>query len=76
MKIKGTIEAPSDRSVWDGKNNRHWIIFEGINNLYVGGGGTINGNGEIWWENSCKINKSLVRYLFSVSSENKMILCM
>ncbi|KAH0753440.1 hypothetical protein KY285_006588 [Solanum tuberosum] len=25
----------------------------------VGGGGTINGNGNVWWPYSCKINKSL-----------------
>ncbi|XP_038972681.1 polygalacturonase-like [Phoenix dactylifera] len=59
LMIKGTIEASSDRSDWNGKNGRHWILFSGIENLYVGGGGTINGNGKIWWQNSCKIDKSL-----------------
>ena len=58
--IKGTIEASSDRSAWNGNSNTHWILFKGITNLAVGGGGTINGNGQIWWKNSCKINKSLV----------------
>ncbi|XP_073108138.1 polygalacturonase-like isoform X2 [Elaeis guineensis] len=59
LMIKGTIEASSDQSDWNGKNGRHWILFSGIQNLYVGGGGNINGNGKIWWQNSCKINKSL-----------------
>ncbi|KAG1347623.1 Polygalacturonase [Cocos nucifera] len=58
LMIKGTIEASSDRSDWNGKNGRHWILFSGIQNLYVGGGGSINGNGKIWWQNSCKINKA------------------
>ncbi|ONK55775.1 uncharacterized protein A4U43_C10F860 [Asparagus officinalis] len=57
--IKGTLQASSDQSDWDGADGRHWILFAGINNLHVAGGGTINGNGQIWWKNSCKINKSL-----------------
>ncbi|KAJ0982315.1 hypothetical protein J5N97_010570 [Dioscorea zingiberensis] len=59
VQIKGTIEAPSDTSDWDGKNIGHWILFNGIKNLVVEGGGTIDGKGRNWWENSCKVNKSL-----------------
>lgn len=58
------INAPSHSSAWDGTNSRHWILFDGVNNLQVTGGGIINGNGQIWWKNSCKINKSLVSLLF------------
>ncbi|KAG6536989.1 polygalacturonase-like [Zingiber officinale] len=54
--IKGSVEAPVDRSVWAGK--RYWIMFRGVDNLSVGGGGVINGNGNVWWQNSCKIKKS------------------
>ncbi|KAJ0982664.1 hypothetical protein J5N97_010919 [Dioscorea zingiberensis] len=57
--IEGLIDASSDLSDWDGKNRRHWLLFDEINDLEVGGGGTINGNGKTWWDNSCKINKSL-----------------
>ncbi|ONK75247.1 uncharacterized protein A4U43_C03F14890 [Asparagus officinalis] len=57
--IKGMIKAPPHRSAWDGTNRRHWILFNGVSNLQVTGGGIINGNGQIWWKNSCKINKSL-----------------
>ncbi|KAM0952020.1 putative endo-polygalacturonase [Dioscorea sansibarensis] len=57
--IEGSIEASSDRSDWDGKNQRRWLLFDEINDLVVGGGGTINGNGNIWWQNSCKTKKSL-----------------
>ncbi|XP_073005894.1 polygalacturonase-like [Typha latifolia] len=57
--IKGTIEASSRSSDWTSKNRRHWMLFNGIKNLTVTGGGTINGNGKIWWQKSCKVNKSL-----------------
>ncbi|KAJ6811786.1 polygalacturonase-like [Iris pallida] len=57
--IKGTLIASSNRSLWDDGNVRHWILFDGVRNLVVKGGGTISGNGQIWWRNSCKINKTL-----------------
>ena len=37
-----------------------WLVFENVQNLAVQGGGTINGNGKTWWENSCKVNDDLV----------------
>lgn len=60
LQIEGSIEASSDQSDWDGKDERHWLLFDEINDLEVGGGGTIDGNGNIWWQNSCKIKTSLV----------------
>ncbi|CAN6295984.1 unnamed protein product [Urochloa humidicola] len=57
--IKGTLEAPSNRSVWLDRNLQEWITFEGIDRLLVLGGGTLNGNGQEWWINSCKLNKSM-----------------
>ncbi|KAL0911462.1 hypothetical protein M5K25_019605 [Dendrobium thyrsiflorum] len=56
--IEGTIEASSNTSDWSSKNRRIWILFSHIENLIVGGGGTINGNGHVWWQKSCKIDKS------------------
>lgn len=58
--IKGTLEAPCNRSVWLDRNLQEWITFEGIDRLRVLGGGTLNGNGQHWWINSCKLNKSMV----------------
>ncbi|ONK59720.1 uncharacterized protein A4U43_C08F9690 [Asparagus officinalis] len=59
MMIKGTIDASSNRSDWDGMSIRHWIMFHNLRNFVVTGGGTVNGNGKIWWQNSCKINRTL-----------------
>ncbi|KAA8518187.1 hypothetical protein F0562_015661 [Nyssa sinensis] len=56
--VYGTIAASGDRSVYN-KDRKHWIIFDSVQNLNVEGGGIINGNGKIWWQNSCKINKAL-----------------
>ncbi|XP_009587890.1 polygalacturonase-2-like [Nicotiana tomentosiformis] len=58
MQIFGSLEASDNISDYS-KDRRHWILFNNVQNLVVGGGGVINGNGKIWWQNSCKINKSL-----------------
>ncbi|XVF75795.1 hypothetical protein PTKIN_Ptkin13bG0215700 [Pterospermum kingtungense] len=58
IRIYGTIEASDDRSDYK-EDGRHWLVFDRVNNLLVEGGGNINGNGKIWWQNSCKINKHL-----------------
>ncbi|KAK1282211.1 hypothetical protein QJS10_CPB22g01344 [Acorus calamus] len=60
-KISGTIVAPKDRSIW-GSNKYHWIRFDKVYNLKFQGGGTFNGNGHVWWSNSCKINKSALTF--------------
>ncbi|KAL3533797.1 hypothetical protein ACH5RR_007318 [Cinchona calisaya] len=56
--IYGTVEASDDRSDYS-KDGSHWILFDSVESLIVEGGGIINGNGNIWWKNSCKINKAL-----------------
>lgn len=63
IQISGTLEAsdnPSDYS----EDRRYWLIFDSVQKLSVKGGGTIDGNGNIWWQNSCKRNKKLVRYIY------------
>uniref|UniRef100_A0A6N2N5N7 Cellulose synthase n=1 Tax=Salix viminalis TaxID=40686 RepID=A0A6N2N5N7_SALVM len=56
--IHGTIEASGNQSDYK-KDGKHWLVFDKVENLVVDGGGVIDGNGKIWWENSCKVNKSL-----------------
>ncbi|XP_039059184.1 polygalacturonase-like [Hibiscus syriacus] len=59
IRMYGNIVASDDRSDYK-KDSRHWLVFDRVDNLLVeGGGGKINGNGKIWWQNSCKINKNL-----------------
>ncbi|XP_061373768.1 polygalacturonase-like, partial [Gastrolobium bilobum] len=61
--IRGTIIAWHDMSAYEntGKSGlKYWIMFDGITNLRVDGGGLIDGNNKKWWMNSCKINKNLI----------------
>ncbi|XP_010695185.2 polygalacturonase QRT2 isoform X1 [Beta vulgaris subsp. vulgaris] len=56
IKIKGTIEASTNIANY--KNRQQWLVFENLRNFKVEGGGTIDGRGHIWWQNSCKVNKT------------------
>ncbi|KAF0907088.1 hypothetical protein E2562_014689 [Oryza meyeriana var. granulata] len=57
--VKGSLMASPERSDWSKETIRHWILFSGVTGLTVTGGGTIDGNGKIWWQNSCKTNSKL-----------------
>ncbi|KAK4285500.1 hypothetical protein QN277_002191 [Acacia crassicarpa] len=58
--VYGTVKAWPRPSAYK-KDPTHWIRFNGISGLRVGGGGIgiINGNGKKWWKKSCKVNKTL-----------------
>ena len=60
LQIFGTLSASQKRS--DYKDITKWITFDSVNSLSVDGGatGTVNGNGETWWQDSCKRNESQV----------------
>ncbi|TKY67930.1 Polygalacturonase QRT2 [Spatholobus suberectus] len=56
--LYGTIEAWTQMSAYQ-EDRLHWIVFDSVNNFIVGGGGTFNGNGKKWWQNSCKSHTDL-----------------
>ncbi|KAE9616375.1 hypothetical protein Lal_00035073 [Lupinus albus] len=56
--IYGTIKAWPVMSAYE-QDRLHWIVFDSVSNFKVDGGGTFNGNGKIWWQNSCKTNTNL-----------------
>ncbi|CAL0310312.1 unnamed protein product [Lupinus luteus] len=58
FKVYGTIKAWPHMSAYE-KDRQRWIMFDSITNLVVDGGGIIDGNGRKWWQNSCKVNRSL-----------------
>ncbi|KDP43482.1 hypothetical protein JCGZ_16769 [Jatropha curcas] len=55
--IYGTLKASNKMSDYQ-HDRRHWLVFDNVERLRVKGGGIINGNGKVWWQNSCKINKN------------------
>ncbi|EPS70858.1 polygalacturonase, partial [Genlisea aurea] len=55
--VGGGLKA-SDKTSDYGSDRRHWIRFDSVDRLVVQGGGTVDGNGKAWWQNSCKRNKS------------------
>ncbi|KAG2325585.1 hypothetical protein Bca52824_008313 [Brassica carinata] len=61
FQILGTLSASTKRSDYS-KDKNHWLIVEDVNNLSIDGGsaGIIDGNGKIWWQNSCKTDRSKV----------------
>jgi len=61
FQISGILEASDDPSDYE-EDSKHWLVFDKIDNLFVYGGGTLDGNGKIWWKNSCIKNKKRVRY--------------
>uniref|UniRef100_J3MJD5 Polygalacturonase n=1 Tax=Oryza brachyantha TaxID=4533 RepID=J3MJD5_ORYBR len=57
--VKGSLVASPERSDWSKETIRHWILISDVTALSVTGGGTIDGNSKIWWQNSCKTNSKL-----------------
>lgn len=59
FQIQGTIMAFEDPKTYHFPNEnkvQDWLTFESVESLVVEGPGTINGNGEKWWQSSCKQN--------------------
>ncbi|XP_004493509.1 polygalacturonase-like [Cicer arietinum] len=56
VQLSGSLEASEEPSDYS-EDQRHWLVFDNVQNLIINGGGTINGKGNIWWQNSCKRNK-------------------
>ena len=54
------LVAPSDPREWNLLSSNAWINFIGLNNLTVEGWGKLDGQGQKWWEQSCKRNTTNV----------------
>ncbi|CAK9155675.1 unnamed protein product [Ilex paraguariensis] len=69
VEINGNIIAPKDPSDWTCHDGcREWIHFEHVDGLRVYGSGTINGQGQKWWDlNALKISNSNNVYLTSLT---------
>ncbi|GER34924.1 pectin lyase-like superfamily protein [Striga asiatica] len=58
-KISGVLVAPDSPSLWDGMDASQWLGFTDINGLSLDGFGYIDGQGQSWWDQSCKYHPEL-----------------
>ncbi|KAL5756405.1 hypothetical protein ACOSQ2_021151 [Xanthoceras sorbifolium] len=54
--LSGTVKAPEDPSAWKDHDVGKWLEFQGINGLNIDGYGQLDGSGQKWWDQSCKLN--------------------
>ncbi|KAH7565060.1 hypothetical protein JRO89_XS09G0122900 [Xanthoceras sorbifolium] len=54
--LSGTVKAPEDPSAWKDNDVDKWLGFQGINGLNINGYGQLDGSGQKWWDQSCKLN--------------------
>ncbi|KAI5072137.1 hypothetical protein GOP47_0012243 [Adiantum capillus-veneris] len=57
VELAGILVAPADPSLWNKSHSNAWLHFSHLSGLSVEGGGTIDGQGQQWWDQSCKRNK-------------------
>ncbi|KAL3338684.1 hypothetical protein AABB24_027684, partial [Solanum stoloniferum] len=55
FRVNGVLMTPEGPDCWPKKDStRQWIVFYKLDNMTFTGTGTIEGNGEKWWELPCK----------------------
>lgn len=56
-------DGPANWPATDSK--KQWLVFYRVNNMTLQGGGTIEGNGEDWWNLPCKPHRVSVLLHFN-----------
>ncbi|KAK1280834.1 Polygalacturonase [Acorus gramineus] len=55
VQVDGVLMAPDGPDCWpETDSKRQWLVFYRLDGLTLRGGGTIEGNGEQWWNLPCK----------------------
>ncbi|KAM3383317.1 putative polygalacturonase [Capsicum galapagoense] len=57
--ISGTLVSPGSPSTWTGQDSSQWLAFRNITGLIVDGSGTIDGQGQRWWDQSCRYHPEM-----------------
>lgn len=64
-KVDGVLMPPNGPDCWPKTDsNKQWIVFYQLDDMTFTGTGTIEGNGEKWWELPCKPHR--VFFSFSI----------
>ncbi|GJN35675.1 hypothetical protein PR202_gb24470 [Eleusine coracana subsp. coracana] len=65
FQVDGVLMPPDGPECWPPSDNRRqWLVFSNVDGLTLRGAGTIEGNGENWWNLPCKPHR-LVRFFMS-----------
>ena len=58
MKIDGVVMPPDGPECWPEKDShQQWLVFYRLDDMTLTGTGTIEGNGQKWWDLPCKPHK-------------------
>lgn len=52
--------APTSPSIWGEGDPSQWLVFQDVTGLNIYGSGTIDGQGKVWWDQSCRDHPTLV----------------
>nr|CAB3465650.1 unnamed protein product [Digitaria exilis] len=55
FQVDGVLMPPDGLDCWPASDNRRqWVVFSNLDGMTLRGAGTIEGNGEDWWNLPCK----------------------
>ncbi|XP_057748714.1 polygalacturonase At1g48100-like [Arachis stenosperma] len=59
LQVDGTLMAPDGPDSWPESDSRNqWLVFYRLDQMLLNGTGTIEGNGDKWWDLPCKPHRS------------------
>ncbi|KAG8376001.1 hypothetical protein BUALT_Bualt09G0017600 [Buddleja alternifolia] len=68
--ISGRIVAPKSPSLWNERDASEWLGFKDVNGLIVDGFGTVDGQGNGWWDQSCRYHPQLALKFLSCNESS------
>lgn len=64
LKVDGVLMTPDGPDCWPkGDSNKQWLVFYRLDDMTFNGTGTIEGNGQKWWDLPCKPHKVYIYYI-------------
>ena len=70
--VDGILMAPDGPEAWPkADSNKQWLVFYRLDQMTFTGSGTIEGNGQKWWELPCKPHRVIVLCFHHLYQFNK-----
>ncbi|XP_060196170.1 polygalacturonase QRT2-like isoform X1 [Lycium barbarum] len=73
--ISGRLVASSTPSIWTGQDPSQWLAFRNVSGLIVDGSGAIDGQGQGWWDQSCRYHPEMEGCTKLAPTALKFIFC-